>query len=312
MSDYPEEILKKLSLLEKKYAKIGQDMGSYLDGLLYSNILTYWDYIHLDTLLSIQKPKTDFEDEMIFITYHQMTELMFNLILHELKQLCDLSEPNATHWQKHLERVIRYYKNLINSFDIMIEGMEKEAFRKFRMSLLPASGFQSVQYRKIEMYCTGLSQLLSPDKRDKQLVDTSLENLYEHSYWKLSNRELKSGNKTLTLKMFEDRYDEELLRLAKSLETKNINYQYTQSQTQLHDNDEIVKLLREVDLNANLFWPMVHYGAADKFLKEKTEVLIATGGTNWQTYLPPNQQKVVFFPTVWNQREIKQWGTRGG
>jgi len=52
-----------------------------LDGLLMANYLPYWDYTHVDTLLTLQNPKTDFPDEVIFIIYHQVTELYFKLCL---------------------------------------------------------------------------------------------------------------------------------------------------------------------------------------------------------------------------------------
>src|SRR5258708_3200386 len=74
-----------LKKLQQKYDVMGQDLSSYLDGLLYSDYLTYWDYIHLDTLLSLQTPKTHFKDEKVFIVYHQITELYFNLILWEIE-----------------------------------------------------------------------------------------------------------------------------------------------------------------------------------------------------------------------------------
>ena len=74
------EIQKRLELLRDKYAAIGQDLNSYLDGLIFANPIVYWDYIEVDALLSLQKPKTDFPDEKIFIVYHQITELYFNLI----------------------------------------------------------------------------------------------------------------------------------------------------------------------------------------------------------------------------------------
>ena len=82
------EIKDRLEQLSKKYAAIGQDLVSSLDGLIYANPITYWDYIEVDALLSLQKPKTDFPDEKIFIVYHQITELYFSLILHELDQVC--------------------------------------------------------------------------------------------------------------------------------------------------------------------------------------------------------------------------------
>ncbi|MEL6557844.1 MAG: tryptophan 2,3-dioxygenase, partial [Bacteroidota bacterium] len=81
-SEINDELLQQLKKLNEKYDAMGQDLSSYLDGLLYSDYLTYWDYIHLDTLLSLQTPRTSFPDEKIFIVYHQITELYFQLILH--------------------------------------------------------------------------------------------------------------------------------------------------------------------------------------------------------------------------------------
>ena len=66
--------------LEEKYKSMGQDLASYLEGRLYENYVPYWDYVHLDTLLTLQKPKTDIPDEQIFIMYHQVTELYFKMI----------------------------------------------------------------------------------------------------------------------------------------------------------------------------------------------------------------------------------------
>ena len=65
-----QDILDRIQKLKEKYDNMGQDLVSYLDGLLYSEYLTYWDYIHLDTLLSLQNPRTAFPDENIFIMYH--------------------------------------------------------------------------------------------------------------------------------------------------------------------------------------------------------------------------------------------------
>ena len=71
--NFDASILNKLGALEDKFAAMGQDLSAYLDGLLYADYLTYWDYIHLDTLLSLQNPKTPFPDEENFIMYHQIT-----------------------------------------------------------------------------------------------------------------------------------------------------------------------------------------------------------------------------------------------
>ena len=84
MSDSLQQQIEKL---KQKYASMGQDIHAYLDGLLLANYLTYWDYVHLDTLLTLQHPKTDFPDEEIFIVYHQITELYFKLSLNEFEQI---------------------------------------------------------------------------------------------------------------------------------------------------------------------------------------------------------------------------------
>ena len=79
MADEPvdKNLLEQLKKLQAKYDYMWQDISSYLDGLLYSDYLTYWDYVHLETLLSLQNPKTSFPDEQVFIIYHQITELYF-------------------------------------------------------------------------------------------------------------------------------------------------------------------------------------------------------------------------------------------
>src|SRR6188474_2126037 len=91
-----------LKKLQDKYAVMGQDLSSYLDGLLYSDYLTYWDYIHLDTLLSLQTPETSFPDEKVFILYHQITELYFRMVLLELEQISTRPNIDATFF---IERV---------------------------------------------------------------------------------------------------------------------------------------------------------------------------------------------------------------
>ena len=193
------EIESRLKQLGEKYEAMGQDMLSYLDGLLYSNSLTYWDYVHLDTLLSLQDTRTDFEDEKIFVIYHQITELYFKLIRHEIRQLREKGGHDLKVWFKHIRRVLNYFKNLTNSFDVMVEGMDPAQFLKFRMSLLPASGFQSVQYRMIGLESTGIKNLMEASVRQKLDMAEAVSEAYENLYWKYGNLELKTGKKTLTL-----------------------------------------------------------------------------------------------------------------
>src|ERR1041385_2569151 len=103
-------LLELLTKLQKKYASMGQDLNSYLDGLLYSDYTNYWEYIHLDTLLSLQHPKTQFKDEKVFIIYHQITELYFNLILWELEQISTNDNLTLASFVRRIERCINYFR----------------------------------------------------------------------------------------------------------------------------------------------------------------------------------------------------------
>jgi tryptophan 2,3-dioxygenase len=193
------EIIEKLQRLEEKYAAMGQDMQSYLEGLIYTDYLPYWDYVHLDVLLNLQHPRTDLPDEKIFIMYHQITELYFNLVLHELDQLGAAEQPEGLWVLARVTRINRYFQALKTSFGIMVDGMEKEQFLKFRMALLPASGFQSVQYRKIEICATDFVNLVDKDHRTAEVLGAPLSEQFEYIYWKKGATELSTGRKTLTL-----------------------------------------------------------------------------------------------------------------
>lgn len=302
------EIQERLKAIGEKYNALGQDMLSYLDGLLYSNLLTYWDYIHLDTLLSLQNTRTDFEDEKIFVIYHQITELYFNLIRHELRQLRTHGGQDLKIWQKHLRRSLNYFKNLCQSFDVMVEGMDPQQFLKFRMSLLPASGFQSAQYRMIELESTTAYNLMEPGERAKATPQIPVASAYEVLYWKYGNLELKTGKKTLTLQMFETKYDQELRNLAVEMDTKNICSMYQHLPEELRADAGLRDLLKEYDLYANVFWALSHYKSAVRYLQGDPDMIAATGGTNWQKYLPPRFQKVVYFPELWSDEERAEWG----
>ena len=303
-----ERIDSQISKLEEKYKDSGQDLSSYLDGLLYQRYLTYWDYIHLDTLLSLQVPRTYFPDEEIFIMYHQITELYFKLILHEQKQLVDDKSQNVDFFIEKARRINSYFKALISSFSIMIKGMEREQFLQYRMALLPASGFQSAQYRMIEIYATPLENLVHHTERESFSVENSIEELYEGIYWKKGATDLSTGEKTLTLKQFEYRYTPRLIRIAKQVEQNTIYQKYQQLPADKKDNKELIEALKTLDMNANVNWPLMHMGSAHRYLGKDKEQIDATGGTNWKEYLPPSFQKIIFFPEIYSKQELNDWG----
>ena len=302
------EIAEKIKQLEKKFKNSGQDLGSYLDGLLHDRYLTYWDYIQLDTLLSLQIPRTHFPDEEIFITYHQITELYFKLIIHELKQIIDDKLQTAEFFTKKLDRINRYFRVLIDSFDVMIKGMDKNQFLKFRMSLLPASGFQSVQFRMIEIYATPLVNLVNSKERDQFSEKDPLEETYEHIYWKSGATDIKTGEKTLTLKQFEYRYTPRMMRIAQQVQDSTVYHKYLDLPEKERNNVQLINALRTFDTNVNINWLLMHMGAAYRYLNKDKGHVLATGGTNWKNFLPPSFQRIMFFPNLWNEKEKESWG----
>lgn len=302
------EMLDRLDLLEQKYAVMGQDMLSYLDGLLHADYLTYWDYIHLDTLLSLQNPRTPFPDECIFITYHQITELYFKLVIQAIEQLIFSENIDLPFFTRQMERLNRYFDALIDSFDIMVDGMDREEFLKFRMSLLPASGFQSAQYRKIEIYSTDLFNLAHPTKRSALQEGASLDDLYQLLYWKSGATELATGKKTLTLRQFEQKYAADFIHLATRVQYHNIWQTYQKLTPEAQADVKLIKLLRDFDFNVNIRWALSHFRSAVRYLENKPQVIEATGGTNWQNYLPPKYQRISFFPKLWGETEMENWG----
>lgn len=308
------EIEERVKKLEEKYAAMGQDLTSYLDGLLYADYLTYWNYIRLDALLSLQSPITPLKDEMVFIIYHQITELYFKLSLHEYEQLKEKGEAGeltADFFAARVKRINSYFGALTRSFDIMVDGMEPKQFAKFRMSLLPASGFQSGQYRKIEICSTDFVRLVAQNKREgfeRQGGKASFEEMFEHLYWKQGATELATGKKTLTLRQFEEKYADELIRLADSYRNYNLWALFSSLSEADKQHEALRKQLRELDLNVNVNWPLVHYKSAVRYLQKNPEDIAATGGTNWQKYLPPRFQKRIFYPGLWSQQEQDEWG----
>lgn len=301
-------ILAKLQELEEKYALTGQDLLSSLEGLKQANYLKYWDYIHLDTLLSLQTPRTDFPDERIFIVYHQITELYFRLIRWEMEQITAQNTPESAFFLERIQRINRYVAHLANSFDIMVEGMEVAQFRQFRMALLPASGFQSAQFRMIEICSTDFYNLLEKSFQNNLTAKASIEEVFSYSYWMRGASDEKTGQETITSQHFQEKYKDEFMNLAKKNKDKNIWQTYLKVAPDAN-SDKIRTALREYDQLINVEWRLAHYRSAVKYLKNEAGAEVAaTGGTNWQKYLPPRFQRTIFYPLLWSEDEKSKWG----
>lgn len=306
-----DQIQERIEKLASKYHASGQELLAYLDGLLYAEYNTYWDYIHLDTLLSLQTPRTQFADEEIFIMYHQITELYFKLSLHEQRQLAEKEDLTPEFFEDRLKRINRYFSALTHSFGVMEKGMDREDFLKFRMSLIPASGFQSAQYRKIEICATDMINLVNKDFRKEMLEnEAGVKEMYQKIYWKWGATMEQTGEKTLTLRQFEKKYTVDLITLAKEYQDKNLWQLYKGLKEKFGTHKGIEDQLKALDLNVNVNWPLQHYRTSVAYLAQRPHDILSTGGTNWQKYLPPRFQKRIFYPELWTDQEKEEWGKK--
>lgn len=300
-----EQLLEKL---RKKYDAIGQDLNTHLEGLLYGEPITYWDYIQTDALLNLQIQRTTLPDEMVFIMYHQINELLFKMILWEIQQISHHPELTAEFFTQRLMRVSRYFDMLTSSFQIMTEGMEVEQYLKFRTTLTPASGFQSAQYRKIEFASTDLINLIDARFRDTIDRNTPYEHALEHLYWQAAGKNYKTGKKSYLLSAFEEKYKIEFVAFTKEYNTINLYAKYKSLPESVRKNPKLLEAMRHYDYTVNVTWVMAHYNTAVKYLNHGNEPEEATGGSDWAKYMLPKYQRRIFFPEVWTEQELKDWG----
>lgn len=314
-----------LEKLRKRYENDGLKLSQHLEGLLYNDGVHYWDYIAVDTLLSLQRPITSFADEVIFITYHQICELYFKLCIHELSILTNTSEKyrdedlsEASNWVKRLKRIKFYFSQLDSSLSLMHkqgndELLDRAEFTKFRLALLPASGFQTAQLRMIEIMLTNLENL---QHKDFKIDSTDLNELYENIYWKRGAIQTSADSKPIlnekgenkkakTLIDFEIRYDTEFKALAKKFKDNNLYCLFNRQPQEVKKNENILNLLREIDKKINCDWKGHHHTTVKHHLSNENDSIgndkQGGGGTNWKEYLPPSKQGVIYFPEIYSQ-----------
>ncbi|MDG1660344.1 tryptophan 2,3-dioxygenase family protein [uncultured Winogradskyella sp.] len=298
-----------IKALEHKYNNINQDTDDHLLGLLYSKPITYWDYIQTDALLGLQNQRTTLPDEMVFIAYHQINELIFKMILWEISQVAKKKDLKADYFESKIMRVSRYFDMLTTSFNIMREGMEVEQYMKFRYTLTPASGFQSAQYRFIEFASTELINLIDYRFRKNINRDTPYTHAFEHLYWQAAGKDHKTGKKSTLLQNFEKRYKDEFLRFMENYNTKNLWTRFKELPKEDQEDKDLVKAMRHYDYTVNVTWVMAHYNAAKHYIESGIGDGEATGGSDWKKYMHPKYQRRIFFPDLWSEDELKNWGT---
>lgn len=169
-----------------------------------SKPLTYWDYIRTDELLSLQSPLTDAHDEMQFIIVHQTFELWFKLAIYELRGALVMLEKNDVgRAARLLQRAAAILRTSLKGFDPLLT-MSQQGYAEFRDALHPASGFQSSQFRVVEI-------LLGIER-----VSTGAEREQERFYWENA---VQAGN---TFTNFMAKYHEELVQSYQEAKEKNL------------------------------------------------------------------------------------------
>ena len=130
--------------------------------LMAAKPTTYWDYIKVEELLSLQSGLNETEeglsnDEVMFIVVHQIDELWFKLVLFELDSVRErLRDDDEFEASRLLQRVLKIEELLVQQIHIL-ETMTPRDFLSFRAALKPASGFQSAQFRELE-FISGMKE----------------------------------------------------------------------------------------------------------------------------------------------------------
>lgn len=244
---------------------------------------TYGSYLQTQSLLSLQRPLSDGpeHDEMLFIVIHQVYELWFKQVLHEIDEWARRLSSKKVHRAQHsMNRVLRILKVMVNQIDVL-ETMTPLEFSSFRDRLDTASGFQSAQFREVEAVL-GFREAktvvhFAPSSKEYQSIQArrSAPTMWDHfvDYAKTLGFELKNDP-------LDESQDSELLRI----------YQ---------DHPEIAAVAeRLVDLDEGIQeWRYRHV----KMVQRTIGIKMGTGGSPGVAYLQSTLSKVAF-PALWRVR----------
>lgn len=257
--------------------------------------LTYGGYLKIDDLISLQHLLSDppQHDEMLFIIIHQVYELWFKELLHELDtiiQHLDSDQPLAAH--RLVRRCIEIERVLVEQIAVL-ETMLPMEFLAFRDHLMPASGFQSLQFRELE-YVSGL--------KDARF----LKNYREGSEERIKlERRLSSGSVA-------DAFYAMLRRQGFDLPEPAPGNEGEQQVAHQRRISELVRLYQEAEKHYALFllaeslmeydemfsmWRLRHINMVERMIGSKT----GTGGSEGAAYLKKTVERK-FFPELWELR----------
>lgn len=245
--------------------------------------LTYNEYLKVRELLGLQRTLSDplSHDELLFIIIHQTYELWFKQILHELDATIAWMGEGRTFRVNHsLRAVIAIEKVMITQIHIL-ESMAQIGFLEFRDKLNPASGFQSMQFRELELVSGQKDRTILGQFKDDEYAHERLERRYNEStvadaFWSLLGKE---GFAVAT-------HDERVSSIVEILTHPEKNGNLFIMQDLLIEHDENIAL-----------WRSHHVLMVERMLGMKR----GTGGSEGVGYLMTTLTKK-FFPELWEAR----------
>jgi len=259
---------------------------------------TYDGYLCLDQLLSAQKPLSNpvHHDEMLFIIQHQVTELWFKLIVHELKAaIAHIERDELEPCFKILARVKNIQQQLFNQWAVL-ETLTPTEYVQFRHVLGPASGFQSVQYRMVEFLLGNKDgPMLRVHKYHPEQLAVLEAALREPSLYDHFLRYLARHGHAIPLDVLERDVTEPHVMRAEIVEVFRKIYAEPAGQW---DAYEMAEKLIDVDQSFSM-WRFRHLKTVTRVIGMKR----GTGGTSGAPFL----RKVVdhvFFPELWEVRTV--------
>ena len=101
---------------------------------------------------------------------------------------------------------------------------------------------------------------------------------------------------------------DDFIVFMKTYNTKNLWARFTSLSKKAQSDLKLVNAMRHYDHTVNVLWVMAHYDAAAKYLDSGDEAAEATGGSDWKKYMHPKYQRRIFFPDLWSQDELDNWG----
>lgn len=245
--------------------------------------LSYGSYLRVDDLVGLQQPlsRPEHHDEMLFIVIHQVYELWFKQLLHEMTAVMrELDAGELLPVAKLFRRIHTIQRLLEQQIDVL-ETMTPQEFNAFRDNLNPASGFQSIQFRELEFLCgvrrtETLKYIQTNDEQRKRLERRLAEpSLYDRVKALLVRRGFAAGT------------HEELLASYKAV------YEHPQ---QNYDVYLLLEDLIEFD-ERFLLWRGRHVRMVERMIGAKK----GTGGSLGAAYLATTLEHR-FFPELWEVR----------